>query len=118
MTARDAMLILAVGALAAARLPGVPPAPRAARDSGETARPGPPLVLQARTYRVHADRQGFRFRIERPDARVVAPAHAISGLQIVGPMGAVEMSSRSPMRRCRARSSTQSCVPPMVWTPA
>jgi hypothetical protein len=102
MTARDATLILGVAALAAVRLPAIFPAPRAARDTARPHGPGlsrpdiqpaaaahsvAPLVLQARTYRVHVDPQGFRFRIERPDARVVAPAHAISGLQIVGPNG-------------------------------
>lgn len=105
MTVRNALLILAVAALAAVRLPATPVAPRAARDIVERVRPdgrvvssldvqpsaapdsGSPLVLQARTYRVHVERQGFRFRIERPDAQVVAPAHAVSGLQLLGADG-------------------------------
>jgi hypothetical protein len=46
-----------------------------------------PLVIEAKTYRVRVDPKGFRLQIERPDKQVIAPAHAISGLQLVAADG-------------------------------
>ncbi len=42
---------------------------------------GDPIALEGPAYRLVIHRQGFRYGFERPDGRVVAPPHPVSGLR-------------------------------------